>query len=359
MLTLEQVPLQDVDWDRLDAMADRIVFQTREWLQYIARTQNAEPVIAAVLNGGATVGYFTGSIVRRFGVRILGSPFPGWTTPYMGFNLAPGVCRREAAAALVPFASDALRCVHLELGDRCLEPDGLERLGFEFGTFDALEIDLAHEDEVLLARMTKSKRYCVRKGERLGVRAEAATGLEFADEYFAQLRDVFAKQSLVPPYGVERVRELIRCLEPTGRLLLVRCRAPDGRSIATGIFPAYNGSAHFWGGASFRRDQNLLPNEAAFWYAMRYWRERGMTTLEAGPDRGYKHRYGGTAVQHHIVRRSRWPALATMREVARGAVAMRQRIIGRVASARHPPSGGRRHDAYAAGERAERSEEQQ
>ena len=39
----------------------------------------------------------------------MGSPFPGWTTPYLGLNLAPGVSRADAVAALVPFVFQSLR----------------------------------------------------------------------------------------------------------------------------------------------------------------------------------------------------------------------------------------------------------
>lgn len=42
------------------------------------------------------VGYFTGMIVRKIGLRILGSPFPGWSTDYMGLSLSACVDRRKA-----------------------------------------------------------------------------------------------------------------------------------------------------------------------------------------------------------------------------------------------------------------------
>jgi len=73
------------------------------------------------------------------------------------------------------------------------------------------------------------------------------------DEYYEQLKDVFAKQGLVPTYNVERVRALVKNLEPTGRILLVRARAiQKGSAFATGIFPGFNKIAEFWGNASLR-----------------------------------------------------------------------------------------------------------
>ena len=108
---------------------------------------------------------------------------------------------------------------------------------------------------------------------------EEASAAGFADEYYAQLQDVFAKQGLRPTYGVDRVRELIRCVHPTGRLLLVRALGPEGEPIASGIFPAMNRTAYFWGGASWRSHQILRPNEAIFWFAMRDWKARGMSAV--------------------------------------------------------------------------------
>src|SRR2546427_13299804 len=86
-----------VDWGVLDSFADRTVFQTREWVKFVTEARNAKPLIAELREGGEVVGYFTGLTFSRLVVKILGGSFPGWTTPYMGLNLAAG---RSLAAAL-------------------------------------------------------------------------------------------------------------------------------------------------------------------------------------------------------------------------------------------------------------------
>src|SRR3989442_1557306 len=86
----------------------------------------------------------------------------------------------------------------------------------------------------------KRKSRCVRKAEKSGVTIEEAHDIAFADEYYEQLKDVFAKQGLVPTYDVERVRALVRHMEPSGNVLLLRARDPEGKCIATGIFPGFN-----------------------------------------------------------------------------------------------------------------------
>ena len=40
------IDIKAADWKRLDQFADRTVFQTREWLQFVAESQNALPVLA-------------------------------------------------------------------------------------------------------------------------------------------------------------------------------------------------------------------------------------------------------------------------------------------------------------------------
>jgi CelD/BcsL family acetyltransferase involved in cellulose biosynthesis len=328
MLSLKSLALDTVDWAELDRLPDRTIFQTRPWLEFVARTQRAEPAVAALQEDGRTCGYFTGLIVTRFGLRILGSPFKGWTTAYMGFNLLPGVCRRAAMAALIEFAFGELRCVHLELMDRHLTVENAACLGLDYYPLQGFEIDLAQSEDQLFSAMTGACRRCIRKAEREGVVIEEADDAGFVDDYYAQLQDVFAKQGLVPTYPKERVQALIDCLAPTGRLLLLRARAPDGRCIATGIFPAMNDTMLFWGGASWRADQHRRPNELIQWHAIRYWKARGIQHYDMGGGGEYKRKYGGQEICIPWLRRSRYQAVAHFRDTARRLARTSQRLSG-------------------------------
>ncbi len=324
-LSLEPLEPQLVDWTRFDAFEDRVIFQTREWLEFVSRTQGTEPVFATVRRAGEDVGLFTGQLLRRFGVPILASPFPGWTTASMGFNLEPGVSRRDATEALVEFAFEERRALHLELKDRRLADEDGAGLGFEVTRDRTLEVDLTADDQTLMSRMTSACRRAIRKAEKTGVTIEEVSGEDFASEYYDQLLEVFARQGLRPSYGVTRVRELIRCVGPTGRLLLLRARDPEGEPIATGIFPAMNGTAYFWGGASRREGQIHRPNEAISWYAMRHWRDRGMRALDLGGGGDYKLKYGPRDFTVPFFRRSRVPGLGLLRSAAEKVLARRHR----------------------------------
>lgn len=317
MLRLRRVSQDELD-PRIDTLRNRNVFRTSEWLDFVARTQQAEPVVAQVERDGEPVGAFTGLIVKRFGVKILGSPFQGWMTGPMGFSLEPDVSRPEAIKALSRFAFRKLGCLHLELMDRQADFDELAPVGARLDPFPTYELDLTQDEDELFAGMTSACRRAVRKSEKMGVQVEEAHGVEFADEYYDQLLAVYEHQGRgqKPPYGIERVREMIRCVEPGGNLLMLRALTPDGERIATAIFPAREDFAYFWGGAMWRTHQSFRPNEAIFWHAIKHFRERGVALFDLGGGAPYKRKFGGPEKLIPYVRKSRVPGMLALRDLA-------------------------------------------
>ena len=322
------IDFESADWKHLDGFEDRTVFQTREWVRFVSEAQRATPVLAELHDGGEVVGYFTGLTFSRFGVRILGSSFPGWTTPYMGFNLIAGASRSLALQALEMAAWDTLKCLHMEVSDPYFSVEDGQVLGFQVDSYASYRTDLTKPEDEIFGAMDSACRRCIRKAEKSGVVIEEAHDPAFADDYFEQLQDVFAKQALVPTYKIDRVRSLIAHLEPTGRVLLLRARDAQGKCIATGIFPGYNKIAEFWGNASFRHSQTLRPNEAIHWYAMRYWKRRGVAVYDWGGGGAYKEKYGCVAHAVPWFTKSRYAVVSKLRDGAKRAFEQKQRFLG-------------------------------
>jgi hypothetical protein len=256
----------------------------------------------------------------------------------MGFNVLPGIARRDLLPALEEFAFKQLGCAHFELLDRSFTEEDARATRLSYDTYRSYESDLRLSEAELFARMSSACRRCVRRSEKLGVTIEEVHDTAFADEYHDQLLDVFAKQRLVPSYGVERVRALIAHLLPTGRLLLLRARAPDGASIGTLIVPAMNTTAFFWGNASYRWGQHFRPNEALHWYAMRYWKARGIAYYEWGGGGEYKSKYGGQRISAPWLYKSRLKIMERFRAGARRAFRTQQRFRGWLRSMGEPVS---------------------
>ena len=190
-------------------------------------------------------------------------------------------------------------------------------LDMEYESPYGCEVDLTNGEGQLLANMSKGRKAAIRQAARNGVIIEEAADAGFADDYYTQLRDVFAKQNLAPTYDAERVRALIKWVHPTGNLLLLRAREPNGTCIATGIFPAFNDTAHFWGGASWRRFHILRPNDLLMWHALLYWKRRGMKRFDMEGGGDYKRKYGTSEIRVPWIRIPKHRAILHLRNTAR------------------------------------------
>ena len=327
---LERIPYDAETWETIVANhPDAEVFHGSPWLRYLAATQSAEPVIAVVRSGGRPVGYFVGAIVRRYGVRILGSPLRGWSTQAMGFLLEDGVDRRAAAEALVTLAFDKLGCVHVELADRHLTAEQMAGAGYACERGTTFQVDLSKPADAIFDQIRRTTRQEIRKAMRAGLHAEIATDREFEGEFYGYLGAVFRRQSLAPTYGPERVRSLIDVLSPAGQLIRMRIRGPDGRTLGTSLSVGRGGVAVAWGVAFDRENEEFHAVELLWWETIRAWHAAGAQLFDLGGGGEYKAKYGGRVVPTAHFHRSRWPALNVARSTVRGLVRARQRVVGR------------------------------
>jgi hypothetical protein len=350
MLTFEPFQGSLDDWGPILAtFSDAEIFQTPAWMRFIADSHNAVPIIAVLRDGNDVAGYFAGLKIRKLGLSILGSPFVGWSTDFMGVRLSKAVPKAAVMQALLKYAFNELGCIHVEFADRQFAPEDVAGLGFDCDVHSGYILDLTPDENAIYQQMSaKSCRYCIRKSAKEGVVIEEAFDEGFADDYYAQLKDVFAKQGLVPTYDADRTRLLIKHLLPTGNLLLLRARDTRGDCIGTGIFLGINRYAYFWGNASWRQHQHLCPNEALHWYAMRYWKRRGMECYDFCGGGDYKRKYGGAEVNRYVLQKSKHRWVASSRKLAFRMFKLKQRIQGVGKRTRLAPSDETQRAAAAA-----------
>lgn len=334
MLSIHRTQFTPSTWAQLKTFSDRLVYQTPEWISFVAETQEATPVLGEIRDGTSVLGYLTGLTFRRLGVPLFGSPFTGWTTMFMAFNLQPDVPRWLALQVVPRFVYSELGCVYFELVDRHLTDEDVRRAGCQFRWLRSQETDLSVSEQELFQAMDSPCRRCIRKAQKSGVRVVEAspTDSAFASEYYVQLREVFGKQGLAPTYNQQRVESLIQHLGPTGNLLLLRALNPEGHCIATGIYPGMNSLAQFWGNASHRAWLQLRPNEALHWYALRWWKAHGAKVFDWGGWAAYKDKYGCRTVQYPRVFGARFPGLILLRDLAERTFWRIKAIQGRLRS---------------------------
>lgn len=347
---LEQLNITIPEWEqRTQELPDRTVFQSAAWLSFLVETQRGEPVFAVLMSDNRVAGYFCGMIVRKFGIPILGSPMPGWTTAYMGTNLIDGVPRRLALQVVSRFAFRELGCVHVEMMDRRLTPEDARELNFRTRLFNGFEIDLTQSEPDLMASMEGSCRRNIRKAVRCGLRIRECKDDSFVDHYYSQLEDVFAKDGLVPTYGRKRVRALMHHLLPEGKVLPLQAIDAEGNCIASMITVASNDTAFLWGSTSWRRFQFLRPNELLMWSSIQHWKSRGIRKLDMGGGGEYKRKYGGYEISVPWLRASKYAGLESLRTTVAQAVRFQQRLRGlsknQGPSAELPPAVSTEHAA--------------
>jgi hypothetical protein len=153
-LCFRRIDVPGESWPvKLNTYQAATIFQTPAWLEFLSRTQQGEPVVAAF-------------VVQKFGVRILGNPFPGWSTAYMGLVPTHGLDRGKSVEAPIDFAFRELKCIHLEIMDRNLKANDLRGLDVQYRLHRGFEIDLTCSEEALFPNMSSACRRCIRKAQK-------------------------------------------------------------------------------------------------------------------------------------------------------------------------------------------------
>lgn len=301
-----------IDFDQLSEVKfndfpSKTVLTTKDWIKFVEEDSRVTPYILEVYKDEEFCGYFSALCTKKFFFKIVGSPFPGWSTLFMGFDLLNDEIEREGILPdLVKFIKSDTKCHYIQISDRAFSFDRLEELRKStkcyIESFETLELSIDGDDAFFFKNMKTDCRNFIRQFERRGATLEyAEPNDEFAEEFFEQLKDVFAKQNLIPTYTAEKVKCLLKHLAKNDMVLCLRVRDPEGKSIATSIFPGYNKKMFFWGGASYRAYQHYRPNEYMIYSAMRYWRDRGCAEFDMQGNRSYKKKFGSWEVNIPIV----------------------------------------------------------
>lgn len=315
----ERIALNNINEKEYNSIPDKTVYTTRPWLNFIAEDSKVRDFILRISDSeGNFLGYFTGFITNKFGIRILGSPFAGWSTCFMGLDLLDRSEQFDILRAIVKYAYKTEKVVYAEIIDRKISVEEAQAENIKAFPVGTLQLDINKDDAGLFKQMKTDCRNFIRQFERRGASLEIAEPDDaFAKDYYDQLIDVFAKQGMVPTYSLEKVKCLLRNLKDSTEILCLRVRNPEGEPIATSLFLGFQKRFFFWGGASYRTQQNYRPNEYMIWTAMQYWRERGCEIFDMVGIRDYKRKFGSHEEYYARMIFSRLPFLIAGRDIAK------------------------------------------
>jgi hypothetical protein len=298
MITFKVINQNNISWTKIEESDATNIYHTRYWFSFLKKSQCLSPIVAEIIDESGIVGYLISSITHKFGCKILGSPFRGWNSEFMGLILNKGVSYNNVLKKLPDFAFNQIGCHYLEIVDPRILPGDLRNTPYRVETLKRFSFCLSQSEDELFEKMDHDRQANIRKAIRSGITIEESHDIEFAAEYYSQLKEVFSKQSLETPYSLKRVQQLIKELLPTQNILLLRAKNAEGECIATSITIGFNKTSIGWGLASQKKFQILRPVELLYWHSLIYWKSRGFKEFHIGGGWSkYKKSYGCDEIQ--------------------------------------------------------------
>ncbi len=318
MYNFQRIELEELDNLEYANFGDKLIFQTLPWIRFILETQKVEIVLLRITKDGEFIGYFTGFVFSRFGVKIIGSPFNGWTTCYMGFNVVDNVSRAEIIDPLWKFVIKAYGCKYLEITDRFMTFEETQAVGLFTTSHTTYVKDLRQGGEAIFNSFSATCKNQIRRAGKNGASLiERVPDDSFAELYYSQLVKVFGYQGLKPTYDAERVRKLLQNLK--GLDASIRCteaRNPEGLSIGTCITLAYNSTCYLWG-LAIVREEKYFQADYLVWDSFLYWQGKGCISYDLVGLRQYKEKFHPDLVEIPCVICSKSKILIGAKNVAK------------------------------------------
>ena len=95
----------------IDEFPNKTIYTTRDWYSFLEKDSKVRPVILKIFKNDKLIGYYYGGEIRKFGFKIIGSPFIGWSTCWMGMELFEGESKTDVLKPLCQFLTNKLHYI--------------------------------------------------------------------------------------------------------------------------------------------------------------------------------------------------------------------------------------------------------
>lgn len=306
------------------------VFICDAWLEFICAASGGRFIGLRITDEAGNKSFFAGVLFRRLGLKIIGSPFPGWGTSYMG------VCGKlpindSLVSGLLAYLFENYGAHYVEMVNPPGEVSLTSGNGYKVTQLDSLLLSLAAGPEALYANLQGDCRTYLRQFDSKGGSVEAVhPNSHFADQLYDQLTEVFARQGMVTTHSRQRIGMMLAALEK-GQvdLLCLQARGPAGEQLASSVFFGANGVFYFWAGASYVDGRHFRPTEAMIWKAIRHFFGLGYHSFDMMGVRDYKLKFSPHVISYTRIASARPSLLLTWRDWAQQAYYALNRFRGR------------------------------
>lgn len=316
--------LECLDKDEIEELLleSEFIYTTTFWLDYLSTELKGKPIVLKIFYLSKTV-VFVGCIFKKFCLKICGSPFEGWSTPYMGFigiNKFNNEEQYQIVKSTIRFLFKQKKCSYVQICDWNFDIEFAKQYKFKYDVHTTYMVDISKsEDDLFSSFKTDARTNCrtfMKRGAYLKV---VNPSIEFSRDYYNQLVDVFDKQNLKSFYSKDKIeRIMLHFNKHPEYIFCENVYEPDSNSsIATGIFFGYKKRCYFFGAASYRNFQFLRPNDYVIWNAIKYWKSNGCTSFDMLGIRKYKEKFSPDTVEKPILYFSRIPLLHFFKKISK------------------------------------------
>ena len=298
MLKFRVLKEEQILWSEIESCYDSTIYKTKKWADFLYKSQNVKPYIVEILQDEKRIGYFYGQKIKRFGISMIVSPFEGWTTAFQGLSMLNVITvkeRIEIYRKMVFWLFKSKECLFFQVRDWQFKENDVEGV-FNYENVFGYKLDMTQDFDTVIYKNFKEKscKYSIKKAIKSGIIIRQTSDVvQFAENYYNQLIEVFAKQGLKPTYEKNRIIYLAESLSLGKDLLLYEAYLEDNKTcVATRLFVRTETLAVYYGAASYQKYQKLCPNELLMYTAIKEIHSLGTKEMEFGGGRKYKEKYG-------------------------------------------------------------------
>ena len=161
------------NWDELiDNFDSKTLFHKSSWHNHISSIfRNSSMEYYYIEDEGKLIGYFCGLLVKRYSLKIMGSPLKGTGTNYMGPVVKEGINLHDLIAAILRMCKEE-KIVHIELCNDIFKHELMEGYGFQFNKSVTHKIPIENTEDEMIKSMKSTGRNRVRKAIKNGLTVE-------------------------------------------------------------------------------------------------------------------------------------------------------------------------------------------
>ena len=159
MYEFEIIDFQDVNISEFNGFPNKLLFTTIPWLEFLKVNKGVDPLIVRIKFNKKYIGYFTAGIKNMFGIKIVGAPFRGWVTPFMGLDLLDdndNELRISILKELWQFLKNTTSAMYMEVIDYNILQKDLANHNVKWILSQDLECEISNHEEDIIQSFKKS-----------------------------------------------------------------------------------------------------------------------------------------------------------------------------------------------------------